>query len=66
MIISNNAKSKGLQYANIYKIKKRVFDFKNSSNELLDLQFEGDNDSFLIINPEACIFEDSMSDSFVP
>ncbi|MDC0961543.1 phosphoribosylglycinamide formyltransferase [Candidatus Pelagibacter sp.] len=30
MIISNNAKSKGLQYANIYKIKKRVFDFKNS------------------------------------
>ena len=33
MIISNNAKSKGLQYANIYKIKKRVFDFKNSLSE---------------------------------
>ena len=29
MIISNNAKSKGLQYAKIYKIKKKVFDFKN-------------------------------------
>ena len=33
MIISNNAKSKGLQYANIYKIKKRVFNFKNNSSE---------------------------------
>ena len=33
MIISNNAKSKGLQYANIHKIKKRVFDFKNSLSE---------------------------------
>ena len=33
MIISNNAKSKGLLYANIYKIKKRVFDFKNSLSE---------------------------------
>jgi phosphoribosylglycinamide formyltransferase-1 len=33
MIISNNAKSKGLQYANIYKIEKRVFDFKNSLSE---------------------------------
>ena len=33
MIISNNAKSKGLQYANIYKIKKKVFDFKNSLSE---------------------------------
>ena len=34
MIISNNAKSKGLKYANIYKIKKRVFDFKNSLCEI--------------------------------
>ena len=33
MIISNNAKAKGLEYANIYKIKKRVFDFKNSLSE---------------------------------
>ena len=33
MIVSNNAKSKGLQYANIYKIKKKVFDFKNSLSE---------------------------------
>ncbi len=33
MIISNNYKSKGLQYANIYKIKKKVFDFKNTLSE---------------------------------
>jgi phosphoribosylglycinamide formyltransferase 1 len=33
MIISNNAKSKGLQYAEVYKIKKKVFDFKNNSSE---------------------------------
>ena len=33
MIISNNAKSKGLQYSKIYKIKKKVFDFKNNSSE---------------------------------
>ena len=33
MIISNNAKSKGLQYAKIYKIKKKVFNFKNNSSE---------------------------------
>jgi len=33
MIISNNAKSKGLQYEKVYKIKKKVFDFKNNSSE---------------------------------
>ena len=33
MIISNNHKAKGLQYANIYKIKKKVFDFKNTLSE---------------------------------
>ena len=33
MIVSNNAKSKGLKYANIYKIKKKLFDFKNSLSE---------------------------------
>ena len=33
MIISNNHKAKGLKYANIYKIKKKVFDFKNSLSE---------------------------------
>ena len=31
MIISNNAKSKGLQYAKIYKIKKKVFNFSSIS-----------------------------------
>ena len=33
MIISNNYKAKGLHYANIYKIKKKVFDFKNTLSE---------------------------------
>jgi len=33
MIISNNYKAKGLQYANIYNIKKKVFDFKNNLSE---------------------------------
>ncbi|WP_435165099.1 phosphoribosylglycinamide formyltransferase [Candidatus Pelagibacter bacterium nBUS_28] len=33
MIISNNYKAKGLQFANIYKIKKKVFDFKNTLSE---------------------------------
>ena len=33
MIISNNYKAKGLQYGNIYKIKKKVFDFKNALSE---------------------------------
>ena len=33
MIISNNSKSKGLQYAKIYKINKKVFDFKNTLSE---------------------------------
>ena len=29
IIISNNAKSKGLQFSKIYKIKKKVFEYKN-------------------------------------
>ena len=33
LIISNNFKAKGLQYAKIYKIKKKVFDFKNALSE---------------------------------
>jgi len=33
MIISNNSKAKGLQYSKIYKIKKKVFDFKNDVSE---------------------------------
>ena len=33
MIISNNSKAKGLQYSKIYKIKKKVFDFKNASSD---------------------------------
>ena len=33
LIISNNSKAKGLHYANIYKIKKKVFDFKNTLSE---------------------------------
>jgi len=33
MIISNNYKAKGLRYSKIYKIKKKVFDFKNTLSE---------------------------------
>ena len=33
IIISNNHKAKGLQYANIYKIKKKIFNFKNTLSE---------------------------------
>ena len=33
MIISNNYKAKGLKYAKIYNIKKKVFDFKNTLSE---------------------------------
>jgi phosphoribosylglycinamide formyltransferase 1 len=33
LIISNNNKAKGLQYANIYKIKKKVFNFKYTLSE---------------------------------
>ena len=32
-VISNNSKAKGLNYAKIYKIKKKVFDFKNTLSE---------------------------------
>ena len=31
IIISNNSKAKGLDYAKIYKIKKKVFSFKNKN-----------------------------------
>ena len=33
IIISNNPKAKGLRYAKIYRIKKKVFDFKNTLSE---------------------------------
>ena len=33
LIISNNPKSKGLEYANIFKIKKKIFTFKNMTDE---------------------------------
>ena len=33
MIISNNSKAEGLRYSKIYKIKKKVFDFKNALSE---------------------------------
>ena len=39
MIISNNYKAKGLKYANIYKIKKKVFDFKNTLSEKKSYQW---------------------------
>ena len=33
MIVSNNFKAKDLRYGTIYKIKKKVFDFKNALSE---------------------------------
>jgi phosphoribosylglycinamide formyltransferase-1 len=33
LIISNNSKSKGLKYANIFKIKKKIFSLKKISDE---------------------------------
>ena len=39
-VISNNSKAKGLNYAELYKIKKKVFSFKNknlSENKLLSI-----------------------------
>ena len=33
MIISDNSKEKGLKYSKIYKIKKKVFNFKNTLSE---------------------------------
>jgi phosphoribosylglycinamide formyltransferase 1 len=32
IIISNNSKAKGLKYGKIFKIKKKVFDFKNKNS----------------------------------
>ena len=31
LIVSNNAKSKGLNYGNLFKIKKKIYNFKNKS-----------------------------------
>ena len=31
LIITNNSKAKGLNYANIYKIKKKIFNFKDKN-----------------------------------
>ena len=48
MIISNNYKAIGLQYANIYKIKKKVFDFKNTLSEKKVINELKKNDIHLI------------------
>ena len=48
MIISNHSKAEGLQYANIYKIKKKVFDFKNIFSEKKVINELNKNDINLI------------------
>ena len=48
MIISNNSKAKGLQYSKIYKIKKKVFDFKNTLSEKKVINELKKNDIHLI------------------
>jgi phosphoribosylglycinamide formyltransferase-1 len=48
LIISNNHKAKGLQYANIYKIKKKIFNFKNTLSEKKIINELKKNDIHLI------------------
>ena len=48
MIISDNYKAKGLKYANIYNIKKKVFDFKNTLSEKKVINELKKNDIHLI------------------
>ena len=48
LIISNNHRAKGLRYANIYKIKKKVFDFKNTFSEKKVINELKKNDIHLI------------------
>jgi phosphoribosylglycinamide formyltransferase-1 len=48
MIISNNYKAKGLRYSKIYKIKKKVFDFKNNLSEKKVINELKKNDIHLI------------------
>ena len=49
LIISNNAKAKGLKYAKIYKIKKKIYDYKkNKISETKTLKDLKSNDIKLI------------------
>ena len=36
LIVSNNSKANGLKYSNKFKIKKKIFNFKNNDNYILD------------------------------
>ena len=40
LILSNNSKSKGLQYGRIFKIKKKIFDFKKKHIDEKKILFE--------------------------
>ena len=40
MIISNNSKSKGLNFGKIYKIKKKIFNFKSSTSSEKEILIE--------------------------
>ena len=48
LIISNNYNAKGLKYANIHKIKKKVFDFNNFLSEKKVINELKNNDIHLI------------------
>ena len=48
MIVSNNSEAKGLRYSKIYKIKKKVFDFKNILSEKKVINELKKNDVHLI------------------
>ena len=62
MIISNNSKAKGLRYAKVYKIKKKIFNFKNTLSENKVINELKKNDVHLI-----CLagFMKILSKSFV-
>ena len=40
LILSNNSKSKGLKYGKIFKIKKKIFDFKKKHKDEKKIFFE--------------------------
>ena len=51
LIVSNNKKAKGLNFADKYRIKKKIYDFKNikKSEKLILKQLKGDKISLICL-----------------
>ena len=65
MIISNNSKSKGLQYAKIYKIKRKVFDFKNTlSDKKVIFELKKNNINLICLAGFMKILSKNLIDNF--